>query len=215
MFFLGSMKKALAAILLSLFAFIPFNMSANQQIDLSDQQKEEIRTRVKQKIEAFLLNLTYIANADKEIQDNAIKATLALFPYTLSDVNDNPTCYNGVTMQTLSARKDKHGRPVKPRPILMRRYLDNLRGMPYNKVEIIRVGVIYVDQIEKVDDGRYQAIGRYSQEFSGYQDGRLIYRDRTSKIVKTYIDYIDDGSDTGSWNVLLGDMCTQVVSKTN
>jgi hypothetical protein len=214
------MKKALAAILLSLFAFIPFNMSANQQIDLSDQQKEEIRTRVNQKIEAFLLNLTYIANADKEIQDNAIKATLALFlgnggPYTLYDVNDNPTSYNGVTMQTLSARKDKHGRPVKPRPILMRRYLDNLRGMPYNKVEIIRVGVIYVDQIEKVDDGRYQAIGRYSQEFSGYQDGRLIYRDRTSKIVKTYIDYIDDGSDNGYWNVLLGDMCTQVVSKTN
>ena len=179
-----------------------------------------MRLRVQQKIDAFLLYLELIANADKDTQDNAIKATLALFlgnggPYTLYDVNDNPTSYNGVTMQTLSARKDKHGRPVKPRPILMRRYLDNLRGMPYNKVEIIRVGVIYVDQIEKVDDGRYLAIGRYSQEFSGYQDGRLIYRDRTSKIVKTYIDYIDDGSDNGYWNVLLGDMCTQVVSKTN
>ena len=176
-----------------------------------------MRLRVQQKIEAFLLNLELIANADRNTQDDAIKATLALFwgnggPYTLYDVNDNPTSKAGVTMQTLSARK---GKPVYNRPILMRLYLNRLRGMPYNKVEIIRVGVIHIDQIEKVDDGRYQAIGRYCQEFSGYQDGQLIYRDITSKIVKTYIDFIDDGSDKGSWNVLLGDMCTQVVSKTN
>ena len=214
------MKKALAAILLLLFAFIPFNMSANQQIDLSDQQKEEMRLRVQQKIEAFLLNLEFIANADRNTQDDAIKATLALFwgnggPYTLYDLDDNPITQDGVTMQTLSTRKNKNGKPVYHRPILMRRYLDNLRGMPYNKVEIIRVGVIHIDQIEKVGDGRYQAIGRYCQEFSGYQDGQLIYRDITSKIVKTSIDYIDDGSDNGSWNVLLGDMCTQTVSETN
>ncbi len=214
------MKKALAAILLSLFAFIPFNMSANQQIDLSDQQKEEMRLRVQQKIEAFLLNLEFIANADRNTQDDAIKATLALFwgnggPYTMYDAYDNPIPRNGVTMQTALTRKNKNGKPTYNRPVLMTQYLNRLRGMPYNKVEITRVGVIHIDQIEKVDDGRYQAIGRYCQEFSGYQDGQLIYRDITSKIVKTYIDFIDDGSDKGSWNVLLGDMCTQVVSKTN
>lgn len=195
-------------------------MSANQQIDLSDQQKEEMRLRVQQKIEAFLLNLEFIANADRNTQDDAIKATLALFwgnggPYTMYDAYDNPIPRNGVTMQTALTRKNKNGKPTYNRPVLMTQYLNRLRGMPYNKVEITRVGVIHIDQIEKVDDGRYQAIGRYCQEFSGYQDGQLIYRDITSKIVKTYIDFIDDGSDKGSWNVLLGDMCTQVVSKTN
>jgi len=179
-----------------------------------------MRLRVQQKIEAFLLNLEFIANADRNTQDDAIKATLALFwgnggPYTMYDAYDNPIPSNGVTMQTALTRKNKNGKPTYNRPVLMTQYLNRLRGMPYNKVEITRVGVIHIDQIEKVDDGRYQAIGRYCQEFSGYQDGQLIYRDITSKIVKTYIDFIDDGSDKGSWNVLLGDMCTQVVSKTN
>ena len=210
------MKKILATFTLMLLAMSAINVNA-QHIDLTEEQKDEMGHRVKQKLEAFLLNLPYVANGDREVQDEATKATLALFigkggPYTMYDAYDNPTPSNGVTMQTASTRKNRYGKPTYNRPVLMTRYLNNLRGLPYSKVEITQVGAIRVDNINKVGDGRYQAIAHFCQDFSGYRDGQLIYHDRTTKSVKIYVEWIDDGG-AGTWQVLLGDMRVESISK--
>lgn len=210
------MKKIL--VIFALFALVfPATHVNAQSIDLTPEQKEEMTIRVKQKLEAFLLNLSYVANADREVQDEAIKATLALFigkggPYTLYDAYDNPTSSNGVTMQTASTRKNKQGKPTYNKPVLMTRYLYNLRGLPYSKVEITQVGAIRVDNLKKVGDGKYQAIAHFCQDFSGYRDGQLIYHDRTTKRVKVYVELIDDGG-AGAWQVLLGDMRVESISR--
>lgn len=209
------MKKIFATLLVLVFSF-PIAVNA-QHIDLTADQKEALSDRIKQKIESFLDNLSYVANADREVQSEAIKSTLALFigrggPYTIYDMYDNPTNYNGVTMQTASLRKNKYGKPTYNRPILMTKYLNNLRGLPYDRVEITQVGAIRVDNISKVGEGRYQAIAHFCQDFSGYRDGQMIYHDRTMKKVKVFVEYIDDGG-SGAWQAYLGDMRVESISR--
>ena len=121
------MKKTLITILI-IAATMPLYCNA-QSIDLTEAQKEEMSNRIKDKLEAFLSNLAYIASKDSEVQDDAIRTSLALFigkgePYTMPDEYGVMTNHDGVTMQTASIRYNNHGKPYKHynRPVLMSRY---------------------------------------------------------------------------------------------
>ena len=193
-----------------------------QSLELTTEQKNEMKERIMQKLETFLDYLAYVASKDKEVQDDAVKSTLALFvgkgyPYEMPDQYGIVTKHEGVKMQTASMRKNRRGgyyKVVKD-PELMRDYLQRLKGLPYSRVEIDQVGAIRVDNIYKTGDGRYQATAHFCQDFAGFRDGKMVYHDQTTKSIKIYIYQvdIDNNSGHGTWQILLGDMKVESISK--
>lgn len=213
------MKKVY--ILILFVAMMPLYSPA-QSIELTTEQKNEMKERIMQKLETFLDYLAYVASKDKEVQDYAIKSTLALFvgkgyPYEMPDQYGIVTKYDGVKMQTASIRKNRKGGYYKvvKEPELMRDYLQRLKGLPYSRVEIEQVGAIRVDNIYKTGDGRYQATAHFCQDFAGYRDGKIVYHDQTTKSIKIYIYEVDIDDNTGhkTWQILLGDMKVESISK--
>ena len=205
--------KKIFSLLLALAIFTPA-VSFAQNIDLTPTQKEEIQDRAAQKIEAFLMQLQYVASKSSGVQDEAIKSTLALFLEKGEPYYDTYGNYNdGVKMQTATLRKNRHGKPIYNRPILMKRYLNNMRGqVRYDNVQIDQVGVVRVDNLRKVGEGKYEGMAYFLQAFRGERDGRLIYGDKTEKSVKIYVQLIDVGMGT-TWQVYLGDMKVRSISK--
>ena len=211
------MKRSTFIILTIMFLCLPLAAHAQKgNVQLSEQAQEEMKVRTAEKIESFITLLGYVASKDNSVQDEAIKSVLALFignggPYSLEDMYGHSTNYNGVTMQTASLRS-RRATPRYNRPVLMKRYLNNLRGIRYDKVNISQVGSIRVDNIYLTSKGHYQAIAHYSMDFAGYIDGNVVYHDVTTKSVKVYIELIDDGG-SGTWQVLLGDMRVESITK--
>ncbi len=204
------MKKIIVTLLFA--AILPIMASAqNYSIGLSEQEKEEITNRVKQKIDAFLQQLQYVASKDYEVSNEAVKTTLALFIGQGGAYKLDGTWHNGVKMQTATLRKNRHGRPIYNKPVLMTRYLKNLQGLPYKRVTIEQVGAVRVDNLRRVGENRYETMAYFCQYFRGERDGGY-YSDNTWKSVKVYVERIDVGGGM-TWQIYLGDMKVQNITK--
>ncbi len=91
----------------------------------------------------------------------------------------------------------------------IRKYLDDVRMLRYDKIELEWTRVQYASDIRLDANGNYTAIVSFEQVFRGYRDGKIVYEDITRKdaqvILKTYEKNID-GNATLSWDVLLSDI---------
>ncbi len=183
---------------------------------LSQQEKNELQLRVKQKIEDFQMYLGIIASksVSPTNKDNATANALALFvgkgdKYYYYEYDSNgkqgpKKLHDPVKMQTST----KRGGNKPPQP--MKDYLAHIRNMTrYTKVVIESADAVRVDELYEVSPGRYEGMAYFSQKYCGYQDGRLIYSDVTVKRVRISVDYKEIPDPTGTkhvWKVLLGDI---------
>ena len=179
---------------------------------LSNEEKQELQLRAKQKIEDFQGHLATIAsrNMSATNKNAARKAALDLFigkgeSYMFEDSYGNRLKHDAVKMQVSSKTTGR----INTR--LMKNYLTSLANLSqYTKVVIEDADVVRVDNIRETGDGKYEAVAYFSQKFCGYRDGRLVYTDVTEKKVKIYVEKqtvpMPDGNQQVIWQVLLGDI---------
>jgi len=95
----------------------------------------------------------------------------------------------------------------------VRTYLNRLRMMSYNKVDIKGASFTYVSDFRKGPDGNYYSIARFRQTFTGYVDNVPTYSDITTKTVAVVLkpyQKASEGESIENWDVFLGDiMVTQ------
>jgi hypothetical protein len=85
-------------------------------------------------------------------------------------------------------------------------YLDRLRMLPYDKVELLWVKAMMVSKFRKGVDGRYYGMIAAQQLFRGYLDNEIVYQDVTEKDIEVVLDqYVvfDEGKRQKKWDVLL------------
>ncbi len=94
------------------------------------------------------------------------------------------------------------------RPV--RKYLNGLMMLSYDRVEIEWTNIQYVSELRKGPDGRYFGYVHIEQKFEGFMDGRLVYGDITEKkitIVLEAYEIIDAVGDSSMrWDVFLSDI---------
>lgn len=194
--------------LLVLGILIP-NFIFAEGLQLSEEEKQEFKVRVCQKIDEFQSQLGYIASekSSERTKDVATTAALNLFMgkgdryYTTDIQTGDRTYHEPVTMQTSSKRTGRK------RTQSMKSYLKALRNMTYTEVIIESAGAVRIDNIFQTGDGQYEAIAYFCQGFYGYRDGKLTYNDTTDKAVKVYIRAVEAPEIGGlTWEAYLGDV---------
>ena len=80
--------------------------------------------------------------------------------------------------------------PTKVRNFYIRQYLENVKLLKYDRVEIEWVDINYVGEVRKGPDGNYYGTITFVQKFRGIRDNRVVYEDKTMKkaevVLKTY-----------------------------
>ncbi len=121
----------------------------------------------------------------------------------------------GVVMEVTSVnRKNADGSPYVNRR-LMKNYFNGLANLRYDAVSIETTDVadIKVSNLHRVADNLFVCTCFFEQAFTGYKDGRPVYKDITRKAVKCYViqdeiepELIEEGGDRYEYLVLLGDV---------
>lgn len=95
----------------------------------------------------------------------------------------------------------------------IRRYLERLMQLNYDRVEIEWYNIQYISDLERQPDGKYVGVITIYQRFSGYKEGiegtKLVYKDTTKKDITVYVERKETqvgGRSIGFWDVLLGDV---------
>ncbi len=100
---------------------------------------------------------------------------------------------------------------------VVRKYLERLMRLNYNKVDIEWYKIQYVSDLERQPDGTYVGVITVFQKFSGYdKEGNLVYQDVTKKDITVYVKRKETqiaGRLIGFWDVLLGDIRVKETSK--
>lgn len=91
----------------------------------------------------------------------------------------------------------------------IREYLRRIKMLHYDKVEIEWTSIQYVSDLRMGDDGNFHGVISYEQQFSGFRDGVIVYKDMTKKntlvVVKPQpLEY--DGKTFICWDVFLSDI---------
>lgn len=205
---LNNMKQSVLTILFLLASLFSINAENYGEPKLSDEEKQEFSTRIKQKIEDFQTHLGIISSKEssKKTLNTAVNECLKLFigkgeAYNTTDAYGNKIPNDPVTIQVTSKNRGVRTNTVK-------RYLttlaNNLNKM-YTKVNITSSDAVRVDNIHETGDGKYECVAYFFQRFEGYRDGRLIYTDITTKKVRVYLDQIE-GPIGKTWSIALGDI---------
>lgn len=198
-------------ILASVMMFTAWGMIHAQ--GLTQQQKEALQVRVKNKVDEYQFYLAQLANkrsTSTEVKNNAYSLALKLFVGECENYNIyEPDLGYEVTKPAVRMEISSKYRSTKSR-VLMKRYLNNLRNNQiYDQIEITDADIVRVDNIYKVGD-HYECMAYFCQKYIGYRDRRIIYSDVTTKKVRIYIQAIEipksDGSTETIWNALLGDI---------
>lgn len=203
------LKYLLTAFLAILF--MPISLNAQDNTDLTDNQKDVLRQRVVQKVEEFTASLTRMVDPElsKNVRTENQKKLLSLFiekgePYDYEE--DGVVRHSdGVKMMTSSINRSVTTSQLL-RNYVKRLYNPNTNkpGMRYTKIRIETANAVRVDNIYKEGD-RYVCMAYFYQDFIGYIDNRVSYQDRTCKRVKCYITPMDI-PDTEAFDVKLGDI---------
>lgn len=91
----------------------------------------------------------------------------------------------------------------------VRSYMQHLKLLKYDKVEITWAEVNYVGDIRKGSDGNYYGYVSFVQVFRGFQDGQVMYEDMTEKRVEVMFkgySKFEKGQEAEHWDVLLSNI---------
>ena len=195
------MKNLLITLLLIVCSY-----SAQAQTNnLTQEQIESFKTRCEETIEAFQYGLEIIGDKsqDKVVKQHYKQNILSFFmgdgkPYQDLDGNMHPA----VKMEISTLR---YSNVINKRTLKLTEYLENLENLKYVEVKIQKAQTCVISNLYKVGD-RYEGTVSIFQYFTGRTKDNVIYRDRTQKDIKIYVDKVKDGSLGEFWQLKLGDV---------
>ena len=91
----------------------------------------------------------------------------------------------------------------------VRAYLNRLKLLKYDKIEISWTDISYVSDLKKGVDGNYYGVITLQQRFKGFIDNRVVYGDLTEKNIEVMVmpyEKETDGVKEQMWDVFLSDV---------
>ncbi len=157
---------------------------------LDDERKAHFEKMALVKANDFGKYLSIVSNKDEVEEDKLMAVSHAVMLF-MSDSSK-------IQVSSLNQSESKqYTVPV---------YLDRLRMLPYDKVELLWVKAMMVSKFRKGMDGRYYGMIAAQQLFRGYLDNEIVYQDVTEKDIEVVLDqYVvfDEGKQQKKWDVLL------------
>jgi len=163
------------------------------EINLSESDIQLFKEQTKQKVEEFQQYIVTLGSKDEpaEKRNMAEKEAIKLF-------------YKGSQMEISMAMPDGSVQKVN-RP--MEKYLARLKSLPFTKVIIKFYDIAYISNFTKGPDGKYYSTATIIQEFTGFNDDKLVYTDVTKKEIEIIIDLVEDKFfNEKRWKIFLGDI---------
>jgi len=163
------------------------------EINLSEEDIALFKEQTMQKVEEFQQYIKTLGSKDEpsEKRDMAEKEALKLF-------------YKGAEMETSYILPDSSVQKI-IRP--MEKYLARLKSLPYTRVIIKYYDIAYIREFTKGPDGKYYSTATIIQEFTGFSNDDIIYKDITKKNVEIIIDIVEDKFfQEKRWKIYLGDI---------
>ncbi|WP_421827316.1 hypothetical protein [Larkinella sp.] len=157
---------------------------------LTQQQLQDFGEEAKIRIKAFVDFLGIIADKDRSFDERngAIRQALLMFK---KDVSVEVSNINTGTRTTLP----------------LRQYLEKIKALKYDKVQITNFESVRLDSWKKQPDGSYQATGQYFQAFKAWRNGVPVYQDKTTKKIEADLRVREDPFyKEKNWMVLLGNI---------
>lgn len=200
---------------------ICFNGFAQETIVLTEDDKNQVKARIIEKLNDFQNYLGEMADKQNpmSVRNAFRKSNTLLFigecePYKVTDIQSGEIQQkDAVKMETSSlSHNTKHSQ-------LMKDYFNNImNNRAYSNIKIEQSKAVRIDNIRKVAEGKYEGVAHIHQYFTGYGgDGKqILYSDSTEKAVKIYIGYEEVLSSEGVqriFNIKLGDMKVVLTEK--
>jgi hypothetical protein len=186
-------------ILICLLAVCTLGSYAQVGAKISDQRKLAIDSLALEKVKDLSKYISVIGDKATpwSVADRAITRTLELF-------------MDGSQMGVSNLATTK----VRYYPI--KKYLERLMLMNYQKVNIEWFNIQYVSDLEQMTDGRYIGVITIYQRFEGVTKEGLKYVDTTKKDITIYVERKKtqiQGIEVSFWDVLLGDIRVKETKK--
>ncbi len=165
-----------------------------RKVKLSDEEQQYFSKRALRKTEALSFYLKVISDKDADVlyQDNAIQEALKLF-------------VDKDKLVEVSSLHREQNITYK-----IEEYLNNLRMLPYQKIELLWNQIQYINQIKQGPDGNYYGTITVEQVFRAYdKDNKVTYEDFTVKAIEIIIkpfNMIVDGDSIPKWDVFLSNI---------
>ena len=177
-----------------------FISSASSQIE---NRANITKIRAAQKVKQMNDYISFMASKKKsvDVRNKYIGYALKLFIGEGNSYEENGIQKEGVIMEVTSVNRS--GKKTKE---LMREYFKRIVNLRYNDVNITSTDIaeIKISRLQKISDEQYVCTCQFDQAFTGYRDGRPIYKDITTKRVKCYIT-IDHTTRGDEYIIKLGD----------
>lgn len=160
------------SIILSFMCVLPL-FGECQTIELTEEEKRAFEDMAFEKTEALSNYISTICDKDKETAEKirVIDQAVNLF-------------MDEERIVQVSSKNRETVRRQKIRP-----YLNHLRVLKYERVEITWYDVGYVSNLKRGTDGRYSATITVFQKFVGYgADNTVAYEDVTKKNIEVIVD---------------------------
>jgi len=180
--------------------FVSFGLQATAQDEISPERKQAIDSLALEKVRDLSKYISLIGDKGTEFSEanRVIDRAEELFMEE-SEIGVSSIYREEVNYYTV------------------RKYLERLMRLNYNKVDIEWYKIQYVSDLERQPDGRYVGVITVFQKFSGYdKEGNLVYQDVTKKDITVYVERKETqiaGRLIGFWDVLLGDIRVKETTK--
>ena len=194
--------KAQQKFLIALLAIFSLATTTFAQVE---GQEEMIKRRAAEKVGQMNDYISFMANKKKPEESRLYYKTKALnlFIGKGFSYEENGVTKDGVMMQVTSKNRKSVSTPF------IRTYFQNLvtglRSYTDVKIEATEIADIKVSELRQIDTNLWVCTCQYDQAFEGVRDGRLIYRDITTKRIKCYV-VAEDTEDGWEFIILLGDV---------
>lgn len=193
-------------IIILFISFIASNIFAQQKplyfseegkkLEMDDKQLEAFKERSLQKTKELGLYIRTLTEKteSKAKKSEAVKLALRLF----------------MSKEAIVEVSSKNTEKVIQRKI--EPYLNKLRVLPYDHIEITWYDIHYVSELRKGTDGNYYGTITVYQKFQAFKDGRIAYEDETQKnidVILTKIEQTVGDEKIERWEVLLGNIAVE------
>lgn len=193
--------KALNKFFIAVFAI--FSIVSTVSAQTPEETEAMIQKRAAEKVAQMNDYIAFMANKQKSVENRRYykNKALNLFVGKGFSYEENGVEKDGVMMEITSVNRKSVSHK------LMRTYFENLINLNYSnvKIESTEIAKIKVSNLQQVEENLYVCTCQYDQAFVGMRDGRVVYKDITTKRIKCYVT-VEDTEDGKEYIIMLGDV---------
>lgn len=193
--------KALNKFFIAVFAI--FSIVSTVSAQTPEETEAMIQKRAAEKVAQMNDYIAFMANKEKSVENRRYykKKALNLFVGKGFSYEENGVEKDGVMMEITSVNRKSVSHK------LMRTYFENLINLNYSnvKIESTEIAKIKVSNLQQVEENLYVCTCQYDQAFVAMRDGRVVYKDITTKRIKCYVT-VEDTEDGKEYIIMLGDV---------